>query len=42
MFIVQPMMANGRRMGTSGSLWSSHPPIEERIQRLRSLGNIEG
>jgi heat shock protein HtpX len=42
MFIVQPMMANGRRMGESGSLWSSHPPIEERIQRLRSLGNIEG
>jgi heat shock protein HtpX len=42
MFIVQPMMANGRRMGASGSLWSSHPPIEDRVQRLRSLGNIEG
>ena len=41
LFIVQPLMANGRRMGESGSLWSSHPPIEERIRRLRSIGNIE-
>jgi heat shock protein HtpX len=42
LFIVQPLMANGRRMGERGSLWSSHPPIEERVERLRSLGNIEG
>jgi heat shock protein HtpX len=42
LFIVPPLMANGRRMGESGSLWSSHPPIEERVQRLRSLGNLEG
>ena len=43
LFIVQPLMANGRRMGGEGtSLWSSHPPIEERIARLRSIGNIEG
>jgi heat shock protein HtpX len=43
LFIVQPMMLNGRRPGGRGtSMWSSHPPIEERIQRLRSLGNAEG
>jgi len=42
LFIVQPLMMNGRRAGGSGeSMWSSHPPIEERIRRLRSLGNIE-
>jgi heat shock protein HtpX len=41
LFIVQPMMANGRRMGERGSLWSSHPPIEERVRRLRSLGSAE-
>ena len=40
LFIVQPMMANGRRMRPGGSLWSSHPAIEERVQRLRSIGNI--
>ena len=43
LFIVQPLAANGGRLGGSGeSMWSSHPPIEERIRRLRSLGNIEG
>jgi heat shock protein HtpX len=44
LFIVQPLMASGRRAGSGGgaSVWSSHPPIEERIRRLRSLGNIEG
>jgi heat shock protein HtpX len=42
LFIVQPLMASGRRMGgTGGSIWSSHPPIEERIRRLRSLGGLE-
>jgi heat shock protein HtpX len=42
LFIVQPLAANGRRLGGSGeSMWSSHPPIEERVQRLRSIGNIE-
>jgi heat shock protein HtpX len=43
MFIVKPLMANGRRTGgESGSIWSSHPPIEERIARLRAIGNVEG
>jgi heat shock protein HtpX len=41
LFIVQPMMANGRRMGGEGtSMWSSHPSIEERVARLRSIGNF--
>jgi heat shock protein HtpX len=44
LFIVQPMMASGRRAGSGEgtSMWSSHPPIQERISRLRSIGNIEG
>lgn len=42
LFIVPPMMARGRRPGGSGGVWSSHPPIQERIARLRSIGNIEG
>ncbi len=37
MFIVQPMMARGKR-SRGGSVWSSHPPIEERVERLRSIG----
>ena len=42
LFIVQPMMASGRKPGGSGtSMWSSHPPIEERVRRLRSLGDLK-
>jgi heat shock protein HtpX len=41
LFIVKPLMANGRRVGGGGgSLWSSHPPIEERIARLRAIGTV--
>jgi heat shock protein HtpX len=39
LYIVEPLMARGRRAGGSG-MWSSHPPIEERVERLRSIGNI--
>jgi len=39
MFIVQPMMASGRRR-EGGNIWSSHPTIEERVARLRSLGQV--
>ena len=35
LFTVSPVMAGRRRV--SGA-WSSHPPIEERIRRLRSIG----
>jgi len=42
LFIHQPMMARGRRSGPKRSgWWSSHPPIEERAARLRSIGNVE-
>ena len=40
LFIIQPMMAAGKKR-TRGSVWSSHPPIEERVARLRSIGNVE-
>jgi heat shock protein HtpX len=39
LYIVEPLMARGRRAGGSG-VWSSHPLIEERVERLRSLGNV--
>jgi len=39
LYIVEPLMARGRRAGGAG-VWSSHPSIEERVERLRSLGNI--
>jgi heat shock protein HtpX len=40
LFIIEPLKANSRRRSTS-SLWSSHPSIEERVARLRALGNVE-
>ncbi|MCX5672357.1 MAG: M48 family metallopeptidase [Planctomycetota bacterium] len=39
LFIVRPTLAEGRRAGGDG-VWSAHPEIEERIERLRSIGNI--
>ena len=39
LFIHEPRMARGRRK-SHGSMWSSHPPIEQRIERLRAIGNI--
>jgi heat shock protein HtpX len=36
MFIVTPLSA-----GTAASLFSTHPPIEERIARLRALARNE-
>jgi heat shock protein HtpX len=35
MFIVNPL--GGRSIG---SLFSTHPPIEERVQRLRSMRRL--
>jgi heat shock protein HtpX len=40
LFITPPMMARGKKK-RSGSLWSSHPPIEERVARLRAIGQVE-
>lgn len=43
LFIVAPRAADGDTFGGDGySMWSAHPPVDERIQRLRSIGNIEG
>ncbi|MBL7140884.1 MAG: M48 family metallopeptidase [Planctomycetes bacterium] len=39
LFIHEPRMARGERK-RHGSVWSSHPPIEERIARIRAIGNI--
>jgi len=35
LFTVSPVMAGRRRVSDA---WSSHPPIEERVRRLRSIG----
>ena len=40
LFISEPRMARGRRR-RHGSAWSSHPPIEERVRRLRSIGGMQ-
>lgn len=40
LFIHEPRMARGGRRKSHGRWWSSHPPIAERIERLRSIGNI--
>ena len=40
LFINEPKVSARRAAGSS--MWSSHPSIEERVDRLRSLGNIEG
>ena len=43
LFIVQPLTSDGDRMGGEGeSPWCSHPTVVARMERLRSLGNIEG
>ena len=40
LFINEPRMARGKRR-SHGNAWSSHPPIDERIRRLRSIGGAE-
>jgi heat shock protein HtpX len=39
--LVDPILSRGRRAGGEGD-WSAHPAIEDRIARLKSIGNIEG
>jgi len=41
LFINEPRMARGKRR-SHGSAWSSHPPIEQRVRRLRSIGGVAG
>ncbi|MEJ5185471.1 MAG: M48 family metalloprotease [Candidatus Geothermincolales bacterium] len=43
LFIVQPFRARvkpGKRYKTS--IWDTHPPVEERIRRLRAMAGLEG
>lgn len=37
LFITNPLKARGGRLGFMGRLFSTHPPVEERISRLESL-----
>ena len=43
LFIVEPFKkeAKASRLSKS-SMWSTHPPIEERVKRLRAMSGIEG
>jgi len=43
LFIVQPFRkeAHQKRLSKS-SMWDTHPPIEERIKRLRAMSGLEG
>ncbi|MBI1908169.1 M48 family metallopeptidase [Candidatus Uhrbacteria bacterium] len=38
LFIANPFAAHAKRTSWFGSLFSTHPPIDERIARLRSMG----
>ncbi len=40
LFIHEPRMARRGGRKSHGRWWSSHPPIAERVERLRSIGNI--
>lgn len=43
LFIVEPFKKEAHAGKTrKSSLWSTHPPIEERIRRLRAMSGIEG
>ncbi len=43
LFIVQPFKKEARsRHFSRSSIWDTHPPIEERIRRLRAMSGMEG
>ncbi len=43
LFIVQPFRKEGgERIHGRSSIWDTHPPIEERIRRLRAMAGMEG
>jgi heat shock protein HtpX len=43
LFIVQPYRKEAQRHSrTKTSIWDTHPPIEERIKRLRAMSGMEG
>jgi len=43
LFIVQPFRkAGGEKIHRRSSIWDTHPPVEERIRRLRAMAGMEG
>ncbi len=43
LFIVEPFKSEAKASKiTRSSMWSTHPPIEDRIQRLRAMSGMEG
>jgi len=43
LFIVQPFKKEAKaRHPSKSSIWDTHPPIEERIRRLRAMSGMEG
>lgn len=43
LFIVQPFRkVGGERIHRRSSIWDTHPPVEERIRRLRAMAGMEG
>ncbi len=43
LFIVQPFRKQGgERIHRRSSIWDTHPPVEERIRRLRAMAGMEG
>jgi len=43
LWIMEPFKKEARAgKAKKSSIWSTHPPIEERIQRLRAMSGIEG
>ncbi len=46
LFIVQPFRKEGKKprshTASKTSLWDTHPPIEDRIKRLRAMGSMDG
>ncbi len=43
LFIVQPFRKpGGERIHRRSSIWDTHPPVEERIRRLRAMAGMEG
>jgi heat shock protein HtpX len=42
LYILAPVQDDGTRIGGDGtSAWSAHPPVEDRIARLRSIGAVQ-
>jgi heat shock protein HtpX len=44
LFIVEPFAKEAKASKAKGksSIWSTHPPIEKRVERLRAMSGLEG